>query len=152
MTTANSIADIAAHLNSVLQSKEKELKEREADFERRVNLYESDHPSMGNDTDVLQLNVGGRTNIAVHRRTLTFFEGSMLAAKFSGRWDDSMEKDRDGNMFVDQNPEDFLRLVEYLRTRMNNRTRHVPLKQLPEPSYSFCCMLEYYNLMPGVHP
>ena len=33
----------------------------------------------------------------------------MLAAKFSGRWDDSFEKDRDGNIFVDQNPENFLR-------------------------------------------
>jgi hypothetical protein len=26
----------------------------------------------------------------------------MLAAKFSGRWDDSLEKDADGNFFIDQ--------------------------------------------------
>ena len=37
-------------------SKEKELAERE---DRRVNLYKADHPSMGEDTDLLQLNVGG---------------------------------------------------------------------------------------------
>ena len=98
---SDSITDAAAHLHSLLLSKEKDLKDREADFSRRVQLYESDNPSMGNDADVIQLNVGGSTNIAVLRRTLTQFEDSMLAAKFSGRWDDSLEKDRDGNIFVD---------------------------------------------------
>jgi hypothetical protein len=29
-------------------------------------------------------------------------EGSMLAAKFSGRWDDSLEKDAHGNFFIDE--------------------------------------------------
>ena len=60
------------------------MKEREADFTRRVKLYESTNPTMGSDNDVIQLNVGGRTNIAVLRNLLTQFEGSMLAAKFSG--------------------------------------------------------------------
>jgi len=100
--------------------------------------------------DVIQLNVGGSTNIAVLRRTLTQFEDSMLAAKFSGRWDDSLEKDRDGNIFVDQNPENFLRLIDYLRLR-NNRSRQVTVRR-PKPTYEFCCMLEYYDLMPSVYP
>ncbi|KAL7526845.1 hypothetical protein ACHAXR_001677 [Thalassiosira sp. AJA248-18] len=150
--SAESITDAAAHLHSLLQSKEKELKEREADFTRRVNLFDSENPTMGSDTDIIQLNVGGSTNIAVLRRTLTQFEDSMLAAKFSGRWDDSLEKDRDDNIFVDQNPADFLILVNYLRLRMNNRSRQVPVKYLPKPTYSFCSMLEYYNLMPGMYP
>ena len=147
-----SITDVATHLHSLLQSKEKELAEREADFNRRVNLYEADHPSMGKDTDLLQLNVGGNCNIAVMRRTLTQFEDSVLAAQFSGRWDESMEKDRDGNIFIDQDPEQFLLLVNYLRLRMNNQSRQVPDKHLPKPTYSFCYMLEYYGLMPAVYP
>ena len=83
-----SITDAVTHIHNLLQTKEKELKEREADFSRRVKLFETTNPAMGSDNDIIQLNVGGRTNIAVLRNLFTQFEGSMLAAKFSGRWDD----------------------------------------------------------------
>lgn len=115
-------------------------------------MFESENPSAGGDDDVIQLNVGGHRDIAVLRRTLTQFEDSMLAVKFSGRWDDSIEKDRDGNIFIDQDPKDFITLIGYLRLRMNNHSRQVAYKHLPNPTYSFCSMLEYYNLMPGVYP
>ena len=128
------------------------MKERETDFDRRVKTFESAHPSIGGDNDVIQLNVGGRTNIAVLRSTLTQFEDSMLAAKFSGRWDDSMEKDRDGNIFIDQDPDSFMILITYLRLRMNNQLKEIPYTRRPEPTYQFCTMLEYYNLMPAVYP
>ncbi|KAK1747167.1 hypothetical protein QTG54_002511 [Skeletonema marinoi] len=147
-----SITNAVTHLHNLLQTKEKELKEREADFSRRVKLFETTNPAMGSDNDILQLNVGGRTNIAVLRNLLTQFEGSMLAAKFSGRWDDSMEKDRDGNIFVDQDPENFMLLVNYLRMRMNNQLKRVPNAHRPKPTYKLCTMLEYYNLLPGVYP
>ena len=62
-----------------------------------------------------------------------------------------MEKDRDGNIFIDQDPENFLLLVNYLRLRMNNQSRKVPEKNLPKPTYSLCYMLEYYGLMPAVY-
>ena len=52
-------------------------------------------------SEVLHLNVGGDLT-AVLRRTLTSVEGSMLASRFSGRWDNSLERDRDGNFFIDQ--------------------------------------------------
>ena len=62
-----------------------------------------------------------------------------------------MEKDRDGNIFIDQDPENFLLLVNYLRLRMNNQSKKVPEKNLPKPTYSLCYMLEYYGLMPAVY-
>jgi hypothetical protein len=147
-----SITDVVSHLQNLLLTKEKELKEREADFDRRVKTFESTHPSIGGDNDVIQLNVGGRTNTAVLRSTLTQFEDSMLAAKFSGRWDDSMEKDRDGNIFIDQDPDSFMILITYLRMRMNNQLKEIPNTHRPEPTYQFCSMLEYYNLMPALYP
>jgi len=128
---SDSITTAATHLHSLLIAKEKELKEKEEDFDRRVKLYESKHPSYGTDTDILQLNVGGSTSISVRRSTLTQFPDTLLAATFSGRWDESMEKDRDGNIFIDQDPENFLLLVNYLRLRMNNQSRKVPEKNLP---------------------
>ena len=148
----SSITDAVTHLHNLLLTKEKELKEREADFSRRVKLFESTNPSVGSDNDVIQLNIGGRTKIAVLRNLLTQFDGSMLAAKFSGRWDDSMEKDRDGNIFIDQDPDNFMILINYLRMRMNNQLKKIPYSHRPVPTYNFCTMLEYYNLMPGVYP
>lgn len=150
--TSESITDAVSHLQNLLLTKEKELKEREAVFDRRVKTFETTHPSIGGDNDVIQLNVGGRTNIAVLRSTLTQFEDSMLAAKFSGRWDDSMEKDRDGNIFIDQDPDSFMILINYLRLRMNNQMKKIPNIHRPKPTYQFCTMLEYYNLMPAVYP
>ncbi|KAL7537239.1 hypothetical protein ACHAWF_005703 [Thalassiosira exigua] len=148
--SSDNLTDAVAHLQDILQSREKDLKKREADFSRRVQLFEKENPSMGSDTDVIQLNVGGTTNIAVLRRTLTQFEGSMLATKFYGRWDDSLEKDRDGNFFVDEDPEIFLRLINFLRLR--SKRPHLFQVRQPKPEYDFCCMLDYYNLMPGLYP
>jgi len=59
------------------------------------------------------------------------------------------EKDRDGNIFIDQDPENFLLLVNYLRLRMNNQSRKVPEEHLPRLTYPLCYMLEYYGLMPA---
>lgn len=154
-TSSNNITDVVSHLHNLLQTKETELKEREAEFNRRVKSFEAAHPSIGSDTDVIQLNVGGRTNIAVLRNTLTQFEDSMLAAKFSGRWDDSMEKDRDGNVFVEEDPDNFAMLIKFLRLRMKLHRggggSSVPERHRPKPTYEFCSMLEYYNLMQGVY-
>lgn len=150
--TSESITDAVTHLHNLLQTKEKELNEREADFDRRVKTFETNHPSIGGDNDVMYLNIGGITKIAVLRSTLTQFEDSMLAAKFSGRWDDSMEKDRDGDIFIDQDPDCFMILVSYLRMRMNNRLKEIHHTYRPTPTYQFCTMLEYYNLIPGIYP
>jgi hypothetical protein len=48
-------------------------------------------------------------------RTFTSKEGSMIAAKLRGRWDDSsLGKDADGHFFIDQPIELFQSMVEYL--------------------------------------
>ena len=47
-------------------------------------------------------------------------------------------------------PEKFLHLIDYLRLRKIDLDR----SQLDgrSPTYEFCCMLEYYDLMPSVYP
>ena len=49
-------------------------------------------PPDSSDVLLLRLNVGG-TKMEVVRRALTILEDSRLASRFSGRWDDSIEKD-----------------------------------------------------------
>ena len=36
--------------------------------------------------------------------------------------------------------------------RMNSQTKNVPVRHVPEVSYSFCSMLDYYGLMPALYP
>lgn len=96
-----------------LEKREKALvREREA-FEKEKKIWGAGD---GNVDDVIPLNVGG-TRIDVLCGTLTMVEDSFLATKFSGRWDNSIQKDRDGNFFIDQ-PIDLLGpLIDFLRRR-----------------------------------
>ena len=74
------------------------------------------------DADVLPLNVGG-TKIDVSRATLVSIP-SLLASKFSGEWDSSLPKDSEGRFFIDEEPELFVALVNYLR----DYSRMIPLE------------------------
>lgn len=67
--------------------------------------------------DIISLNVGGQEKCAVSRSTLCLIEGSMLAARFSGRWDEGLERDRDGNYFINFPPDVFIPLLNFLRQK-----------------------------------
>jgi hypothetical protein len=109
-------------------------------------------------SDVLQLNVGG-DKMAVLRRTITSVEGSMLASRFSGRWDDSLEKDRDGNFFIDQPIELFRPMIEILRARACETPETLPARSPDKNDLrsmrqyeDFIRMVDYYGMTPGVFP
>ena len=106
---------------------------------------------IGDPSDVLQLNVGGKTDIAVLRRTLTMMEGSMLARRFGGKYDDILEKDRDGNIFVDQPPELFLQMIHYLRCKACETPRSSRTEP-PPATDDFVRMVEYYGMSLCVYP
>ena len=145
------ITKAISQLQEILESKRKSLDEREESFAKRIRLFETSHPQSGKDTDVLRLNVGGSTKIAVLRRVLTQFEDSVLASMFSGRWDDSLTKDEDGHVFLDHDPDVFLKLINFLRMVDQKRRSDVDVP-LPTADFEFCWLLEYYGLMLSVHP
>ena len=71
---------------------------------------------VGDPHEILDLDVGGQM-IRVRRCVLTQVPGSMLAAKFSGRWDGA-DKDRStGAFFIDYPYEVFKPLVDLLSAR-----------------------------------
>ena len=148
---SKSATDMVVQLQGLFESREKGLNEREAALEKRLRLFEEQYPQAGKDSDVLHLNVGGSSNVAVLRRTLTHFENSALAARFSGRCDTSLEKAKGGNFFIDQDPNVFVPLLNYLR-QCDQRKRDDLIVQAPLPTYEFCSMLEYYGLMSCVYP
>ena len=143
-----SLEDTLEALPQLLKKRQKNLEEREAELERKIATFEKETGNIQRPCDVLQLNVGG-TLTAVLRRTLTSVEGSMLASRFSGRWDDSLEKDKDGNFFIDQPIELFQPMIDYLRAKSCETALGPPVTS-PEfesevQRRNFVRMVEYFG-------
>lgn len=135
-----------------LESRDKDwIDDNEVAMKKQRQHLEEQPTSLGKATDVLHLNIGGSNKIAVLRKTLTYFEKSLLACHFCGRWDDSLEKDKDGYFFIDQDPNVFIPLLKYLRECDHRKRQDIPITP-PPPSAEFCSMLEYYGLMSMVYP
>lgn len=154
----SSLDETLQSLTLILKKKQQALEERENELNRAQAALERDKNELFGEThicDVLHLNVGG-TKTAVMRRTLTSVEGSMLASRFSGRWDESIEKDRDGNFFVDQPIEVFLPMVNYLRAKACETPAGPPVKSPYLKDYEmrqdFYRMVEYFGMTAGIYP
>ena len=115
---------------------------------------EDNEPPSSSGSDVLSLNVGG-TRVQVLRRTLTSCEGSMLASRFSGRWDESLEQDSQESFFIDQPPYLFLRLLDYLRHKSNETCGFPPARvqtfEDEEEHDNFFRMVGYYGMAEQIY-
>jgi len=79
------------------------------------------------ENDIVNINVGGK-KLACKRSTLTGVPGSLLEAMFSGRWEDRLEKDDKGQIFLDLNPYAFGKVLDWLRAkRIESIERPAPL-------------------------
>jgi hypothetical protein len=105
------------------------------------------------DNDIIHLNIGGH-KLTTKRSTLCQVEGSLLASMFSGRWEDSLERDQDGAIFFDFNPQYFLVILDYLRAKKIATPEHpAPLPKVPEDqAESFNNLLEYLGLSDEIVP
>eukprot|EP00743_Colponemidia_sp_Colp-15_P005695 GILK01006123.1.p1 GENE.GILK01006123.1~~GILK01006123.1.p1 ORF type:complete len:342 (+),score=37.32 GILK01006123.1:16-1041(+) len=92
--------------------------------------------------DVVSVNCGGK-KLMVKRSTLCTVEGSVLASMFSGRWEDSLEKDVKGNVFFDFNPDCFERIVNHIRLRLIED----PAKASPAPEIPSHLRTEFHALV-----
>jgi len=73
----------------------------------------------------------------------------MLAAMFSGRHDDRMDRDKDGNVFLDYSAAVITSLIEFLRLRRDEPDRNEVLRALPGPpghADSFDSMVRFFGL------
>ena len=149
------------------------LDQRQKELDRQENMIRKERKALeeerklygatkGNSYDVIHLNVGG-VRMDVLRLTLTSVGNSVLASQFSGRWDDSLVKDRDGNFFIDQPVEIFAPLVNFLRSTLcespGGQTDPQPPPSLEttfgkdkEKYTHFLRMTEYYGMTHGVYP
>jgi hypothetical protein len=98
-------------------------------------------------SDVIKLNVGGE-QMAARRETLTMAAGSRLAAMFSGRWDELLEKDRDERIFLDYDPKCFRKLLDHLlEMKMHDPTAaKLPIDVPAEIEQGFDLILGHLHL------
>ena len=144
-----------------IQAKEEELKAREKELDalaeqlrRDRETFEQERSAYVGDAsphDLIRLNIGGTHAVTVQRRTLTCVPGSMLASKFSGRWDDSIPKDQDGAFFIDDDYADFGPILRFLRhkAKFGDEVPIVPPKGNDE---NFEKLVEYYGLTQSMYP
>lgn len=145
-----------------LEERESSLEQREEALQKAMEGVEHEKKLMAGrkPSDVLELNIGG-TKVSVLRSTLCQFETSLLAAKFSGRWDDSVEKDADGAFFLDFPIELMMPLINYLRDKaiaapdaavdLPRMTNAAGEPVAAHTSASFKRMVEYYGMTPFVY-
>ncbi|CAB4030426.1 Chaperone dnaK2 [Paramuricea clavata] len=105
------------------------------------------------DNDIIHLNVSGH-KLTTKRSTLCQVENSLLASMFSGRWEDSLERDQDGAVFFDFNPQYFVIILDYLRAKKVATTENpAPLPIVPEDdAKNFNNLLEYLGLSDEIVP
>ena len=101
------------------------------------------------DNDIIDLNIGGQ-KLTTKRSTLCQVENSLLATMFSGRWDESLERDQDGVVFLDYNPQFFVSILDYLRaTRIAAPGTRIPWPKVPDDQLKyFNILLQYLGLSP----
>jgi len=129
-----------------------ELKELEKEVNRKKELLEEkekiDLEFVMKNNDVIKVNVSGQI-FQMKRKTLTSpFPDSFLARLFSGRWDDNIERDGEGNFFLDMDPWGFSMLINYFREKgMETPDSVATFPFIPlEKRDSFLNMLDYLGL------
>jgi preprotein translocase subunit YajC len=108
-----------------------------------------------NDGDIIiEINAGGKI-IEALRSTLTLVApDTMFSYMFSGRWEESLKRDRNGRVFIDENSELIEIIVDFLRMKK----REDPSKPAPPPTVqddkkdNFLSLLNYYGLTEFFYP
>ncbi|KXZ45890.1 hypothetical protein GPECTOR_49g474 [Gonium pectorale] len=98
-----------------LTAQEEELRAAAAKMSaasRRMEAASSRRPP----SDIIPLNVGGSL-MTTSRRTLTLVPDSLLETMFNGSWDDQLQRDDSGRVFLDYDPIHFAALLNWLRAQ-----------------------------------
>ena len=99
------------------------------------------------DDEIVYLNVGG-TKMATKRSTLCQIEGSLLTSMFSGRWEENIDRDSNGDIFLDFDPKLFARILDYLRAKKINQTRVLLPSVAVEDVVNFRRLVDYLGVNP----
>ena len=140
-TTIQSILGELLKLKEDLKKEMEQLKINRKKFEEMTKQMQK---SIEN-RDVIRLNVGGEI-IMTTRETLIRVPKSILSTMFNGRWEQNLQTDQNGNIFLDFNPILFRHLLDQLQ--IFDRDKPITFSPPADPSLveSFKKMLRKLNL------
>eukprot|EP00121_Abeoforma_whisleri_P008818 Awhi_evm1s8100 len=96
-----------------LDLKREQLEAETRAFQLEKEKMQNAHTSM---QDVMLLNVSGKLMHST-RKTLCLYENSFLASMFSGRWEQNLNRDANGNILLNFDPHAFAYVLRFLRLR-----------------------------------
>ncbi|KAL0045627.1 hypothetical protein WJX82_000147 [Trebouxia sp. C0006] len=145
-----------------LQREEAKVLQAQAVVDQRAELLDQQAEALAQEkqrmsaagianNDVLDLNVGG-VFFSVKRATLTQVEGSHLASMFSGRWEDCLDRDSTGRVFLAFDPYSFQQILTMLRCRLFDIANSAaPYKAIitPDKLHAYKCLVDYLGLEGG---
>jgi len=142
---------------SRLETRERELAFRAAEVQAREQSLDLEKQRMmGTNTpdDVLHINVAGQQRCQILRSTMCAVEGSMLAAQFSGRWDDGLKRDDQGLIFIDYSERIFMPLLDCLRQKVRETSKErATLPSVPDAHWdAFVSMARHYGVLEAICP
>ena len=144
---AENLSNMTESFMKAMAKREEKLKEREVALEKAINGVDLEKQLMAGRMpgDILELDVGG-TRIRVKRSTLCQCEDSLLAAHFSGRWDDNVDKVEEA-FFINEPPELFIGLVDFLRLKeIEIPSWPAMLPEALRQSLNFRRLVDYYGV------
>ena len=99
-----------------LTEKQGEIETRHQNIlDRQAALANQNGGTDASPSDIIRLNVCG-TEMFARRDTLTAVKGSRLEALFSGRWESKLRRDEKNRVFMDVDPTEFRKILDYLYT------------------------------------
>jgi len=120
----HAIAELQRQERQILQEKE-ELQQERINIEHARQQVETDRDcleaekaTMMNNgvgpNNLVGLNFRGEKTVVIKRSVLCQIEGSMLAAMFSGRYENNLDRDIDGNVYIGYPPSVMIPLLDRL--------------------------------------
>ena len=138
------VARFKQEFNDIIENERGKMK-------AEVEAYNAEKARMATisvrDDDIIHLNISA-LKMTTTRSTLCQVEGSLLASMFSGRWEDSVQRDKDGAVFLDFNPQHFSVILDYLRVKkISSPEDPAPLPNVPdEQKKEFNILVKYLSL------
>jgi hypothetical protein len=145
---------LLAKIDEIVTNRFNEIIEGErAKMKAEVEASNAEKQIEVGDEDIIHLNVGGQ-KITTKRSTLCQVEYSLLASMFSGRWEDNLERDQDGVVFFDFNPQYFVVILDYLRAKeIATPENPAALPKVPQDhAKNFTNLLRYLGLSDEIVP
>ncbi len=141
-STNGSTIDIEPTTESIFQIAIAGIQKMRDELEKEKNQLKIDRQQLDEEkqiaksvdrTDVFQLNVGGEI-ITTTRQTLTKIPKSILSHLFYGRWEHKLQRDPEGNIFLDFNPILFRHLLDQLQIIEINNSINIYMYPPSQPS------------------